>query len=207
MAGRLPFTLGTAAWKWFPALGSLLLCARGSCIAGRTVALYNRLPSTRNNVSMTIDDALASQNPVGEIFGRLAQARPSTRSEQTFWDAAYFHTDALNGGLHQAMTNSTGDVFASVKAFVDSYCDSTVARIFTGIAQLFPHGVVPANRSERNILIFEMSADENGVFDELTEENDPFAELTTDFYGVEDRFADGLIALASKNRSDFPSLD
>lgn len=155
---------------------------------------------------MTIDEALASPKPIGNIFLRLAHARSRAPSEQMFWDAAYFLTDAENGGLHQAMTNSTSDAFESIQRFADIYCGVSVAKIFRNIAALFPDGHVPADRDQRTALIFAMSADENGEFEELTEENDPFCELTDDFYRNAENYNAGLIALVNRNLDDFPCL-
>lgn len=51
-----------------------------------------------------------------------------------------------------------------------------------------------------------MSTDENGEFEELTEENDPFYQLTDDFYKNVENYKAGLVALVNRNLDDFPSL-
>jgi hypothetical protein len=146
--------------------------------------------------AMSIDRALASDNPTGAIFHVLGFASSFSRSEQLFWDAAYFLFDTLNGGLHQTFTNSTGDLFEVVRCFVKDYCDVALFELFGRIAAVFPDGVVPADRDQRIDLIQQLSVGDV----------DPFAQLTDDFYRLEGQYDAGLRLLAERNREDFPAM-
>jgi hypothetical protein len=145
---------------------------------------------------MSIEQALASDDPLSQIDRRLIQHdfETLTPPEQMFRAASYFLGDTLNGGLIQTLTNSTGDHAGIVAAFADEFCDPAVRLIFDELRQMFPGGSIPEDRDERS-----------GAIDVLSSsmEADPFDSLTDRLYALEEEFREGLLQLASQRQADF----
>ena len=149
----------------------------------------------RDSPPMTMDQALASADPVGEINLRLSHKPMEQMSEpeKVLWAVSYFVGDTLNGGLIQTMTNSTGELIDVVGEFANRYGPPDLVEIVAGIHRAFPGGRAPANREER--IDFLQPLIENDI--------DPFDELTTRFYRSESAIREGLLALVQRNRDAF----
>lgn len=145
---------------------------------------------------MTIDQALVSADPIGEISCRLALAKSLTNAERVFHEVSYFLGDTLNGGLNQTFANDTGDLFNTVRDFAQNYCDVAVARVLDRIPEVFPAGLVPTDRNQRMDFLAAASI----------RDSDPFEELTVAFYEVQDELEAGLLAFAVQHRDQFSNL-
>ncbi len=141
---------------------------------------------------MSLEQALATENPVGEIGIRLSGKSYSSMSEpeRVFWSVTYFAGDTQNGGLHQALTNDTGELLPLFAEFAKRYGSPELVALFERIAALFPSGQVPSDREERCRAIAEVDL---AALDHLTES----------FYGCDSAITKGLIALATKNAAQF----
>ncbi len=144
---------------------------------------------------MTMDEALASINPLAEIDIRLKGSfEELTEPEKQFWAASYFLGDTLNGGLHQTLGNDTGYWSEMVRELVREHCCVELARVFDELSQLFPEGKVPLSREARNAFLEQMEHDgRDAVLDDLTDR----------FYALEEEFIRGLLQFASNNRNQF----
>jgi hypothetical protein len=144
---------------------------------------------------MSVAQALASDDPVFEIGIRLAHKPIAAMSgaEKAFWSVDYFLGDTLDGGLLQAMMNSTGDFLEVVGEFAARYGPQELVEIVAGVHAAFPGGRAPADRDGRVDLINPR----------IAEEIDPFEELTERFYKCEDAIRAGLLRLVENNRSAF----
>ena len=144
---------------------------------------------------MSIDEALAGPDPVGDIAERLMH-KPIERMsdpEKVFWAVSYFVADALNGGLDQTMTNSTGDFIDVVGEFARRYGPPELVEVVADVHRLFPGGRAPVGREARIDAVASMRSDDV----------DPFEDLTTRFYRCEDAIRAGLLALVQRNRDAF----
>ena len=111
--------------------------------------------------AMTIDEALAADNPVAEIVIRLVDD-PSrmTPAERVLWEVTYFLADTDNGGLEQSLANDTGALVPSVARFAALHGPAGLARVMEDVAALFPGGSVAAGRDERAAAAARLSRDE-----------------------------------------------
>ena len=164
---------------------------------GRTKRDFDAdLESGRNPPPISIEQALAAEDPVFEIGTRLAHKPIAAMSdaEKAFWSVGYFLGDTLNGGLLQTMKNSTGDFLEVVGEFAARYGPPELAEIVAGIHAAFPGGRAPADRAGRVDLIEPLL---------VAEEIDPFEDLTARFYTCEDAIRAGLVRLVENNRTAF----
>jgi len=157
------------------------------------------LKTFHNPAPMTIEQALASDNPAFEIARRLglSQKQPMTDAEQLFYEASYFLGDVLNGGFDQCLINSAGDYFLKVVRFADEYCNPDVAVVLRKVAREFPNAAIPEERSERFELLESLTSGNENLFDLLDSE----------FYGLEEQYLEGLLNLACSRKSEFVNLD
>ena len=154
-----------------------------------------KMRAFRDPPSMTIDQALASDDPVGEIGLRLIH-KPTLRMsepEKVFSAVSYFVDDTLNGGLIQTMTNSTGELIEVVEEFANRYGPPELIDIVSGVHSSFPGGRVPAKREDRIDFLSPL----------IESDIDPFDELTTRFYRCEGAIRESLLALVQRNRDAF----
>lgn len=167
--------------------------------------LAQRLARFRDPPSITIAAALAMGNPVFEISMRLDRVPvrvPLTPHEDTFRRVAGFHADVANGGLNQALTNSSGDDAGLVAAFARDWCSPELADVFVEVARMFPQGVVPADRDARQALVWAMPGHP---------ERDPFDELSDRYHALtagaaSDAMDAGLVAFATRHQESFVHL-
>lgn len=147
---------------------------------------------------ITFDEALASNQPVVELATRfgISESQPMTESEQYFWQAFYFLGDSLNGGVDQALSNSTGDVFEDVHDFTRKYCTTEISALFGRIADVFPDSKVPSDRDVRNDLLDEVCPDDA----------DAFGSINMRLYDLEAEFMAGLLKFAKVHRSEFKTF-
>jgi hypothetical protein len=152
-----------------------------------------------NPAPMTIDEALASENPAVEIGRRLgiSAEQPMTAAEELYWSVFYFLGDSLNGGVDQALSNSTGDIFDDLQEFAVTYCDPSLSQLLGRISNLFPNQTVPKDRSERNISMDLISVDGS----------DPFDDINDTFYEQEEVFWSGLVEMATQRKDEFINLN
>lgn len=100
---------------------------------------------------MTLEEALACDNPVMEVVLRLpGDISRMTEAERTLWQVTYFLSDTDNGGIAQALSNDTGEFAPVVEEFARCHGPMELARAMGELAALFPQGVVPRHRDERN---------------------------------------------------------
>lgn len=100
---------------------------------------------------MTLEEALACDNPVMEVVMRLpGEISRMTEAERTLWQVAYFLSDTDNGGIAQALSNDTGELAPVVEEFARCHGPMELARAMGELAALFPQGVVPRDRDERH---------------------------------------------------------
>ena len=164
-----------------------------------------RLAAFRRPPPLTIGEALASANPIGAIWTRLGRVPvhvPLTAQERLFKQVAGFHADVGNGGLHQALTNSSGDDAGVVAAFVRDWCRLELAGVFEDLARLFADGVIPTDRDVREPLVWAMPRDP-GL--------DPFDDLDARYhaltFGAESDAMDvGLVAFVTRHQDAFVHL-
>lgn len=132
---------------------------------------------------------------VFEIASSLARKPIEAMSdaEKVFWSVSYFLGDALDGGLVQAMTNSTGDFLDVVGEFAKRYGPPELVEIVAGVHRVFPGGRAPAQRDRRMEILEPFIA--KGV--------DPFDSLTARFDACEDGIRAALIKLVESNRGAF----
>ena len=142
---------------------------------------------------MTLDEALASADPVGEIGLRLGATEQLSEPEKVFWAVSYFVSDTLNGGLIQTLTNSTGDFIEVVEEFARRYGPPELADIMAGVHRAYPGGRVAGTREERMEALLPL----------IEDDIDPFDELTARFYSCEGEIRDALLAMVLRNRDAF----
>ena len=164
-----------------------------------------RLARFRDPPPITIAQALAAAHPVHEIsmrLGRVPVRVPLTPHETTFRKIDGFHADVENGGLNQALTNSSGDDFHVVEAFVQAWCSPELADVFADVAGMFPLGEVPVDRDARCALVWKMPG--HPERDPLEALCDRYHELTA---GADsDAMNAGLIAFATCHQASFVHL-
>lgn len=149
-----------------------------------------------NPVPMSIDNALDSAHPLYEITRCLSQKSlvEMTEPERIFYLVQSFQADVLNGGLHQVLTNSTGEYIEMVKQFAHVRGLDQIEKVLTGVISKFPNGVVPENREARMDAVCAMAQ---------SEYDDPFEALTLKFYECEGDLTEALIKHATENRDAF----
>jgi hypothetical protein len=110
---------------------------------------------------------MSGEDPFGELCSRLLQlkAEQMTPAERLFDNVCAFLGDALNGGIFQAMSNSTGDNFADVEDFATRFCGEETLALFADIRQLFPGAVVPKDRSTREDILDGLQGNVDVIFE------------------------------------------
>lgn len=144
---------------------------------------------------VTLDEALASDDPVDAILIRLAHCpdEEMTPAERQLFCAGMFLGDTLNGGLEQCLLNSTGDYFEEVRQFAVENCSDAVVEILDQVATVFPEGVVPATRAAREDYADALFGEHAAAMDSLT----------SAFYEREDDFRDGMSKLLQRRAAEF----
>jgi hypothetical protein len=135
-----------------------------------------QLEALKEPPAMTLEQALASEDPVTEIVRRIGRSgyELMTAPERVFWSVASFLDEVLNEGLESALGAGTRDMLPRVQEFARRYGSETLRELMDE--------VVDAQR--------DMDPD---CLDTLTER----------FFEHEDLFVEGLVALASNNRAAF----
>ena len=153
----------------------------------------------KNPPPMSMEKALAAENPIFEILIRIT-GHPDdfTPAESMFWQAHHFHGDTMNGGLLQTLNNSTGAMTDTTHQFIKGYCDSSLDQLFSEIKALFPDHTIPKDHKQRITIIETLSDD--------WEEFDPFEKLTQQFWKLQEVFDQGLLKLATERRTEFRGL-
>lgn len=153
---------------------------------------HAQVESLRNPTPMSLEQALAAPDPVNEIAIRISGKPHSSMSapEKVFWSVAYFMGDMLNGGLHQALTNETGELVPLFAEFAKRYGTPELLGVVDQMVALFPSGRVPADHDERRDAVAGMDAE---VLDRLNEA----------LIGCERDVEQGLVALARNNAGFF----
>jgi len=62
--------------------------------------------------------------------------------------------EVKNGGLHQYLTNSSGDRAEGVKAYLSELGATELRAMFDEISAFFPGGVIPKDRVEREAVLW-----------------------------------------------------
>lgn len=125
---------------------------------------------------MTLDEALASADPVSEIARRIGRRGTQEMSdpEKVFWSVAYFAGAVMNGGLEETLAGEGGELVGLVAEFARRYGSEALRDLADDVA-------AAAGQMDPDCL------------DALTER----------FFEHEDDFAEALVALASNNRDAF----
>lgn len=126
--------------------------------------------------AMTLDEALASVDPVNEIARRIGRPDrgPMSAPEKVFWSVAYFVGATTNGGLEQALEGEGVELVGLVAEFARRYGSEELKDLLDDVAA-------------------------------AVDDRDPdcLDALTERFFDLEDDVAEALVALASKNRDAF----
>ena len=135
-----------------------------------------QLQALKEPAPMTLDEALASDDPVTEIVRRIGRGgyELMTPPERVFWSVASVLDEVLTEGLAAALGADSRDVVPLVQEFARRYGSETLRELMDE--------VVEAQR--------DMDPDCLDV-------------LTARFFEHEDLFVEGLVALASNNRAAF----
>lgn len=152
-----------------------------------------------NPSRLTVDQALAADNPAYEIARRLDHIAPQrlTKAQIRFDGIASLYGDTLNGGFLQSLDNTPGNFFHEAEALAIEYCDAEVVAIFASIKALFPESQVPQERIRRQQIIQLLSNDW---------EDDPFEEQTEHFYRIETKFRDAMVEFVRDHKEDFENI-
>lgn len=135
-----------------------------------------QLDALREPPPMTLEEALASADPVTEIVRRIGRNGydPMSAPERVFWSVASFLDEVLNDGLEGALSGPTRQVLPLVQEFARRYGSEGLRKLMDEVAEA----------------AVEMDPD---CLDALTER----------FFSHEDLFVEGLVALASNNKAAF----
>lgn len=135
-----------------------------------------QLDALREPAPMTLEEALASSDPVSEIVRRIGRGgyELMTAPERVFWSVASFLDEVLNEGLESALAGPTRQVMPLVREFARRYGSEGLRELMDEVAEA----------------AVDMDPD---CLDALTER----------FFEHEDLFVEGLVALASNNKSAF----
>jgi hypothetical protein len=135
-----------------------------------------QLDALREPAPMTLEEALASADPVSEIVRRIGRGgyELMTAPERVFWSVASFLDEVLNEGLESALAGGTRQVLPLVQEFTRRYGSE-------GLRELMDEVAEAAGDMDPDCL------------DALTER----------FFEHEDLFVEGLVALASNNPEAF----
>lgn len=125
---------------------------------------------------MTLDEALASADPVSEIARRIGRRGVAEMSdpEKVFWSVAYFVGAVTNGGLEEALEGEGAALVGLVAEFARRYGSPEVRDLMADVSAA-------------------AGQDDPDCLDVLTER----------FFEHEEAFAEALVALASSNRGAF----
>jgi hypothetical protein len=124
---------------------------------------------------MTLDEALASADPVNEIARRIGRDPESMSApEKVFWSVAYFVGAATNGGVDRALEGEGVALVGLLAEFARRYGSGELKELIDDLAA---------------------AADER--------DPDCLDALTERFFDLEEDFAEALVALASNNRDAF----
>jgi len=125
---------------------------------------------------MTLDEALASSDPVSEIARRIGRRGTNTMSdpEKVFWSVAFFAGAVMNGGLEEALAGDGAPLVGLVAEFARRYGSPELQELMGDV-------VLAAGQMDPDCL------------DALTER----------FFEHEDDFTEALVGLASNNREAF----
>jgi hypothetical protein len=125
---------------------------------------------------MTLDEALASADPVNEIARRIGPrgVESMTAPEKVFWSVAYFVGTATSGGVEQALEGEGVALVGLLAEFARRYGSEELKDLVDDVAA---------------------AADER--------DPDCLDALTERFFELEEDFAEALVALASNNRDAF----
>ncbi|MDX2220574.1 MAG: DUF4375 domain-containing protein [Burkholderiales bacterium] len=105
----------------------------------------------------------------------------------------YFFGDTHNGGLHQTMTNSTGELSDVVVEFADKYGTPELRQVMWEIVGLFPDRHVPSDREEREQIVDAMADADHLRMDHLSSQ----------LCGLDAEMRAGLLALLKEHQSSF----
>lgn len=135
-----------------------------------------QLDALREPPPMTLEEALASADPVAEILRRIGRGgfEPMSAPERVFWSVASFLDEVLNEGLESALSGDTRELLPLVREFARRYGSEGLRELMDAVAE----AAAP------------MDPD---CLDTLTER----------FFEHEDLFVEGLVALASNNKAAF----
>ncbi|MEZ6187337.1 MAG: DMP19 family protein [Planctomycetota bacterium] len=92
----------------------------------------------------------------------LDLATPGQRALYALW---WWSSEVRNGGLHQFLANSTGILAPEVRDGLARVGATEHAAIFRDLLALFPEGVCPGDRRERQELLYEIPDAALGVLD------------------------------------------
>ena len=146
----------------------------------------------------SLDEIMEGTDPFGEICSRILSVENSnvTPEERHFANVATFVGDVLNGGIGQALWNSSGDYFAEVEEFVDTHLGWDSSEAFVNLRNSFPGKLIPKQRELRE-----------GVLDEVADDVSEALEVfDSRFLKMERKIQSALVDYAKSHRESFSNL-
>ena len=122
-------------------------------IALRTIPVQG----TRGGVIVTSDwcAAVAITDRVSSRFTRPAEWPTLTHGEQLVYTLiCALDGEVKNGGLHQYLTNSSGDRAEDVKGYLSELGATELRSMFDEVSDFFPGKVIPKDRAERDSVLW-----------------------------------------------------
>jgi len=122
-------------------------------IALRTVPVQGK----RGGVTVTPDwcAAVAIEDRVRRRFRRSADWPILTHGEQLVYTLICdLDGEVKNGGLHQYLTNSSGDRAEDVKGYLSELGATELRSMFDEVSLFFPDRVIPKDRAEREAVLW-----------------------------------------------------
>jgi hypothetical protein len=171
----------------------------------------------------TLDEALALQSPSDHVAKGVPKEYPAilavweriksrmvgatfdeglTRGERLV-HILFFVMDSEieNGGVQQFFSNSSGDLAEDAKAALKDIGAKKVLAVIRKASEVFPNGIVPADRETRNDMLNEREGEEGDGFWEH------FDELSREYYKTRQELFPLLLAWIRNHREEFALPD
>jgi len=125
----------------------------------------------RGGVTVTPDwcAGVAITDRIRSRFQRPADWSNLTDGEQlVFTLHCELDAEVKNGGLHQYLTNSSGDGAEGVKRYLTELGATGLRAMFDEVSTLFPNAIIPSDRAKREAILWPSQEDARlGVMDKL----------------------------------------
>jgi hypothetical protein len=171
----------------------------------------------------TLDEALALESPPDHVANGIPKEyaavlaiweRINSRMTGPTFDEWLTHGERLvhilfcvmnseieNGGVHQFFSNSSGDLAEDAKAGLKEIGAKRVLDVLRKASEVFPKGVVPADRETRNDILEEHEDEEGDAFWKR------FDNLSREYYKARQELYEYLLAWIRNHREEFALPD